>query len=106
MSEILINGRVVGEPMTYVSKKTYIIFPLQLTDSVVFNKEDETEKKLERMEYILVLCPFLCWVNEEHILDIQGNIRQGDDFYYIIPTKIHSSFWNFSFTKDFDDRLP
>ncbi|MBD3213386.1 MAG: hypothetical protein GF311_12325 [Candidatus Lokiarchaeota archaeon] len=105
MSEITVKGRVVGKSMQYTSDKNYVVFPLQITEEVEFSLEEEVIK-LNQLEFLLIVCPFLCWVSKEHILRITGIIEQGEGFFYMIPSKVFSNFWKFTFTKKFDDSLP
>lgn len=107
MSEIVIKGRVVGKPMQYRSNKNYIVFPLQLTETVEFSiNKEETKSKINQLDFIFIVCPFLCWVSKEHILRVQGNIRKAEGFFFILATKIYNNFWKFSFGKEFDESLP
>lgn len=105
MSEIVVKGRVVGKSLQYVSEKNYIVFPLQVTETVEFSMEEE-QIKINQLDFILIVCPFLCWISKEHILEITGTIQEGEGFFFIIPTKIYSNFWKFSFTEKFDESLP
>jgi len=106
MSEIVIKGRVVGKQMQYKSGKNYIVFPLQLTEPVEFSVDkEETKDKIDQLGFILIVCPFLCWVSKEHIIRVTGTIRKEEGFFFIMAKKVYSNFWKFSFSKKFDESL-
>jgi len=105
VAEITVKGRVVGKPWQYISGNTYIIFPLQLTEAVEYSEEGK-EFKINNLDFILIISPFLCWVSKEHIIEITGKVNQGEGFFFIIPTKIYSNFWKFTFKKEFEEGLP